>query len=797
MNKSFEEIMFNNYFKVAIRNLKRDKIYSSIKIFGLSVGMTAFILVALLLQFMYSFDSFHNNYKRIYRVQLEVQDEHKTEWTQTVYPLAKELKNTIPEVEESAVIREIWSEYLTSQDTIVLQDVHGYLADPEILKILSFKFIEGNPATSLNNPGSVVLTKTLAQKLFPNEKAFGKIIKGSFSKDLIVTGVIEDYPLNSHISPSYLVSFSTMDRVWSRDYKDYKDDWRNNAYRNYVLLKENTNAALVNSKIKNILYSKVEKNDGQLYLKPIQDALWWATKESVSNSPIPYYLAIAVFVLILACINFINLTTARSGLREKEIGIRKVVGSGRWALIKQFTGESVLISLPAMILAFVFASAYLPVFNSYMETQLKISFTDNWQFILTMFVFFLFIGMLAGLYPAFYLSSLKPLAVIKGNVFNSKSGKTKKGFLRKFLVSFQFIISVTLILSTVLMYKQVNFMKNKDLGYNKSNLLRCYIEANESKSNFVELRNKLLDNPNIIDASVSENAPAHGTMGRKINWEGCNEDQYFYVLFNIVDYNFINTFKMKIVQGRNFSKAFSTDSNACIINETFAKEIGWSNPMGKKVWNNKYTVIGVVKDFHPISVHNRISPYLMTLHNGKLSSGNNYCVRISPNDISQSIQYVRSTLKSFFPNEVFELKLYDFDFDKGTMSVWEGVKTTFSFYSLLAIIIALIGLLGLVSFSTRRRTKEIGIRKVLGASESGLYFLVAKEFLTLLVVAMIFSTPAAYIILMTCPGAYKYQVTSIDFLIPSIAIIAVTILVTLRQVLSVTRTNPAESLHYE
>ncbi|MFH1194897.1 MAG: ABC transporter permease [bacterium] len=789
--------MFKNYFKTAIRNFRRDKIYSSINIFGLAVGMTAFTLVALLLQELYTYDRFQPNFDRIYRVQVEIQDEHKTEWTQTVYPLADELKNTIPEIEEAAVVREIWSEYLSSKDDIVLKDENGFLADPDILKILSFNFIQGNPTAALNQPGSVVLSKSLAQKLFPGEKALGKMMKGSFTRNLIVTGVIEDYPQNSHIKPSYMVSFSTMDRLRTRDYLDFRNDWNNNAYRTYVLLKQNTNPVLVDGKIRNLYDSKVEKNDGKLYLQPLNNLAINPTREAKLNTPIPYYAAIAFFILILACINFINLTTARSGLREKEIGVRKVVGGNRWSLIIQFIGESVLVSLPAMIVAFVLTKAYLPVFNSYMTINLELDFIGNWQFVLMMVAIFIFVGVLAGLYPAFYLSSLKPISVIKGTVFGSQSGKIKKGALRKILVTFQFIISITLILSTVFMFKQVDFMKNKYLGYNKTNLLRCYIEANDSKSNFTDLRNRLLSNPRIIDASVSVNSPAHGMWGREINWEGGTEEQKLNVYFNIADYNFINTFEMKIARGRNFSKEYTTDSSACLINETLASEIGWDSPIGKRLWDNQYTVIGVIKDFHPISVHARIPPYLMVLHNGQLSRENDYCVRISPNDISRTMEYVKSTMKTFFPDKLFEVQLYDTDFDKGTMAVWEGVQTTFGFFSALAIIIALIGLLGLVSFSTRRRTKEIGIRKVLGASEGGLYFLVVKEFLILLGTAIVLASPAAYFILITAPGAYKYQVTSLDFIIPLFVIIAVTILATLRLVLNVTKANPADSLHYE
>lgn len=782
---------------IAIRNIKRDKVYSFITIFGLSVGMSGFILVALMLQYMFSYDTFHDNYKRIYRVQQELQDENKTEWTHTMYPLAQELKNTIPEIQEAAVIREIWSEYLTSKNDIVLKDPNGYLADPDILKILKFEFVQGDPETALNDPGSVVLSKTLAKKLFPNENALGKLIQGSFTRSLIVSGIMEDYPLNSHLKPSYLVSFSTMDLVLARDYKEYKDDWENNAYRNYVLLKNNTDPALVNTKIRNLLDTKLENNDQKLYLKEVDETIYNSTRESKYNSPIPYYAAISLFILVLACINFINLTTARSGLREREIGIRKVVGGNRLSLIKQFLGESVLVSIPAILIAFILAENFLPLFISYLPIDVELSLGGNWEFIILITIIFLFVGLLAGLYPAFYLSSLQPLTVIKGNAINNKSGKTGKGLFRKLLVSVQFIISITLILSTIFMFKQVDFMKHKDLGYNKSDLLYCSIEANNSKSNINALRNKLLRNPDIVDAAVSANTPAHSSWGRDINWEGSTEDDKLHVLFNIADHNFINTLQMKIVEGRNFSNEFVSDSAACIVNETLVSEIGWKDPIGKRLYDNKYTVIGVVKDFHPYSVHYRIPPYLMVLHNGELNRENEYCVRISSNDVSKSVQFVRNMLKTFFPDVIYDVQLFDKDFDAGTMAVWDSVPRIFRFFSVLTIIIALIGLLGLVSFSTKRRTKEISIRKVLGATESGLYLLVVKEYLILLAVAIVLAAPAAYYVLITCPGAYKYQVKSIDFILPLLTIISVTILITLRQVLGVTKANPSNSLRCE
>ena len=787
--------MLKNYFKIAFRTLQRDKIYSLINIFGLSFGMTASILIALLLQYEFSFDKFHKNYGRIYRVQEEVHNKLLTEeWTQTCYPIAQELRNTIPEFEQTAVIREIWGECLGSSGDIVFKDDDGFLAEEQIFNIFSFKFIEGKAENSLTGPGKAVLTRSLAQRLFPGEKALGRSFKGSFTKDLIVTGVIEDFPTNSHINPSYLVSFSTVDKIWG---PDYKTRWTEGMYRNYVLLRENVDLSIVNSKIENILDSKFGKNNGSLYLKPLEDIHFSSTRESASNTPLPYYAAIALFILTLACVNSINLTTARSGMRQKEIGIRKVVGASRFSLIKQFIGEAVFVSMLAMFISFLLVELYLPIFNSYMHTQLTFNYFRNWQFFTLIVSSFLAVGILSGLYPAFYLSSFQPTSVIKGNFFNGKSGKTNKGVLRKVLVAFQLVISISLILSSLFIFKQVHFMKNKDLGYNKFNLLRCRIEGNQSKSNFTELRNQLLRDPSIVNASVSFNTPFYGNSRWGINWEGAAEDQHFMASHNEVDYNFIKTFEMTIAKGRNFSEDFSTDKEAGIINESFASTIGWENPIGKKIMDNKYTVIGVVKDFHPYTVHSKIPPYFMLLHDGKLNRDNDYCVRISSNNITRSMEFVRSTLKKFFPDKLFEVRVYDENLDKDVMAVYNGVQNTFGFFSTLAVIIALIGLLGLVSFTIRQRIREIGIRKILGAGESGLYLLVMKEFLIPLSVAIILASPGAYIFFVTLPSAYKYQLTAGDFILPLLAVITVTVIVTMRQILNVTKTNPAEYLHYE
>lgn len=784
--------MFRNYIKVALRNLARHKVFSIINILGLGVGMTAFILIALLLQYEYSFDKFNENFDRIYRVQQLVDYvDYTQEWTQTPYPLADGLRNSFPEFEKTAVIREVWGEYLTSSDDIVFYEHDGIYAEEELLDILTFNFIEGKPQNSLADPGSIVLSSTLADILFPGEPALGKIIKGSVNQSLIVTGVIERFPKNSHIEPEYLVSMNTLERAWTWD---YQSQWNNASFRTYVLLNKNADPASLNAKIRNFKDDKLEKNNKYLYLQPLANLHLRETEKQAKSTPLPYYAAIAIFILVLACINFINLTTARSGVREKEIGIRKVVGSGKKALVFQFLGESVIISLLAMPVAFLFTELSLPLFNSFMRTHLEINYITGYDFILFILTVFVSTGLLSGLYPSFYLSSMKPAIILKGS---GSGNKTNRGILRRVLVAVQFVISASLILATLFVNKQVDYMKNKDLGFNKKNLLRCYIEGNDSKSNIVELRSAMLKNPMIKDITVAVNTPFHSNWGEELNWEGGNEDEKINARYNRVDYNFIETMEMKILKGRNFSRDFSTDTSACIINETLAAELGWDDPVGKRLKDKKYTVIGVVKDFHPYSVHSKIPPYFMVLHRGNLNHDNDYVIRVEPTSLSQTIASVTNTLKIFFPDKLFDVTVYDDNLDQGTFRVWNGVKNTFGFFSLLAILIAVVGLIGLASFTAKRRTKEIGIRKVLGASVSGLYILISKEFIIILLASLAFACPSAYLVMITAPGYYKYSITPFDYILPVILIILFTILTTLYQVLSIALTNPSDSLRDE
>lgn len=787
--------MIQNYLKVAIRTLLRYKVYSLANIMGLAVGMSAFILIALLLQNENSYDKHNVNFEKIYRVQQLVEYENDTqEWTQTVYPLSKELRDNFSEFEKTTVCCEIWGEYLSSQDDIKFYEEGGFYAETDFFEIFSVDFIKGSAETMLENPNSIVLSEKLAAKLFPDEDPMNKLVKTGAGGSYLVTGMYKDFPVKSHIRPTYFVSFNSLDKRWKWD---YKNNWESNSFRTYVMLPVNISIKESSAKIRDLLDNKVEKNNKRLYLRPLADLHLRPTYEAEVNTPLPYYAGVAIFILILACINYINLTTAKSSQREKEIGIRKVVGGSKLVLFKQFIGESLVITQFALVGAFLIAQILLPTFNSIMDRQLEIQLIENFQFVLSMYGIFFVVGLISGIYPALYLSSFNPIAIIKGQTGLGVFGRKGKGTLRRILVGFQFTISITLIISTFIIYKHVEFIKNKDLGFNKNNLLHCVIPKSESKRTFEEMRLELLKNPNVINAAVSQNAPFYSSNGTELNWEGAEEGQIILSRLNYVGYNFLDTYEMKLVNGRNFSREHISDTSACLVNETFVAQIGWSDPIGKRILDNKFRIIGVVKDFHPYSVHEKIPPYFMIFNEGKLERNNRYTIRINERNVTETMAYVNNVFEQFFPDELFNIHFFNDNLDANTYKVWQGVQDTFGYFTFIAIMIALMGIFGLIAYSVQKRTKEIGIRKVLGASINGLYLLINKEFIIILVIANAISWPFSYYFSQMTPGAYKYQPGPFDIIIPAVMAIIIAFIATAYISVKAALTNPAETLKDE
>ncbi len=792
--------MFKNYLKIFLRNLIKHPGYTISNLSSLAIGMTTCILILLFVRYEYNWNTYNKNYERAYRVQQKVIFKDGVEiYGQTGYQLAAELKKQIPEIENAAVIKNIWSEYLSTSDKLSFNEKNGCYADGNIFKVLTYEFIQGDSAASLSAPYSIVITKELAEKYFPGENAFGKMIKTSKNKSLKVTGIIKNLPFNLDYRPDYFVSLSTYRDV--ADWKDYEKLENINAsiFFTFVTLKPNVSLKAVNDKIYNFTDRYVENNFKKIYLKPLAELHLTANERDDIKIALYYISAFAVFVLALVCINFINLSTANSFLRKKEIGVRKVVGAARSSLFTQFIGETLFFTIIAMSISFVLVQLLLPSFNVIVARQITLNFARDYGFVLLMVLSFIITGILAGIYPALYLSGFQPVQIIKGNVsFFKRSGKgSSKSFLRKALVTLQFCISIGLLVGTVFVVKQVHFMKTKNLGFEKENLLIGSVYGSVKEGSFESFKNELTTNSNILNVAISDNAPFHGNWSKEINWEGAGPNDELSVRYNEISYDFIDTYKMKIVMGRNFSKNFSTDNEACIINETFAKALGWKNPIGKRIDDSKYTIIGVVKDFHPYSVHEIIPPFYMVLNPNEIKNGQVYSIRIKPGTFDESASFVRGEFRSFFPDAIIEVTTFENEIDFGTKSVWEIVEKLFLGFSIIAILIAANGLFGMISFATQRRIKEIGVRKVFGANSPQLYLMISKEYAFILLFAILNALPAGYFVTHTTPGAYKYQMQILDYFF-SIGIIVLTaLLATVYHTTKAVLSNPVDTLRDE
>ncbi len=792
--------MFKNYLKIFVRNLWKHVGYSISNIFGLAIGMTACFLILLFVHYELNYNDYYKNYQRTYKVQQKVLLRDKVSIDgQTGYQLASELKNKIPEIENSATVGFVYSEYLSTSDKLTFSEKYGAYADNNIFKVLTFEFLQGNPENALSSPFSVVISDEFAKKYFPGENPMGKIIKSSKNKSLRVTGVTKNLPYNLDFRPNYLVSMSTYKEVAEWKYYDLLENIGSSMFWTLVTLKSNASMQSVNEKIFNFSDRYVTNNYKKLYLKSLVDIHITSDERNDTKIAMYYISGFGIIILILACINFINLSTANSFLRKKEIGIRKVVGASRFALFMQFIGESLFFSFLAILIAAILVIVFLPTFNNVIARHIEINYARDFKFILYLIGTFLVTGFLAGVYPAIFLSGLQPSHVIKGNLSFFKKNRTgsSRSFLRKTLVTFQFYVSISLLLAAIFVIKQVNYMNTKDLGFDDKNLLICRIFGEKTEAHFETLRNELLTNPNIIDASISNNAPFYGNWGKEINWEGSGPMDKMSINYNSVSYDFINTYKIQLINGRNFSRQYSTDNKACIINETALKTLKWNDPLGKKIDNNQYTIIGVVKDFHQYSVHEIIPAYYMILNSDDLKESGVFGIRIKPNDKDKTKEYVKSQFRKFFPESIIEIVPFGNEIDFGTKGVWEIVKKLFIGFSILALLIAANGLFGMISFASQRRVKEVGIRKVFGANSSQLYTLMSKDFILMLIISAAAALPSGYLVQITTPGAYKYQMQISDYLIciglMFLTAMAASLYHTTKAVLS----NPVETLRYE
>jgi len=754
--------MIRNYFKTALRNLLRYKFISFINLFGLTIGLTCCLLILTYILNELSYDRYNKNANKIYRVERTfLNPETKMlslELGSVAPPFAALLQNDFKEIKKITRFLEGGTTALRYDDKRFNEE-NVYFADENLFDVFDVNVTRGNPSRALNDPYSIMLTEDVAKKYFGKEDPLNKMIRLDNQFTFKVTGIYKPFPSNAHIHPAIMLSFNTLKDSAIYGEKNLRTNWGNNSFYTYLLLPpgydpkklEAQFQAFLNRHMPNDGNGKFKPSDGtSLSLRKLTDIHLYSHKdlEVEENGDIKrvyIFSAIALFILLIACINYMNLSTARSALRAKEIGVRKVVGAGKPELIAQFLSESILICGIATILAFLLTGVALPGLNKISEQSLSINILSKWQVILPLILVPFIVGALSGIYPAIFLSSFKPIKVLKGIL---KVGEGNFSF-RKVLVVTQFSISIILIISTAIVFQQLKYMQNKSLGFNREHIVTLNNNAGLNNS-FESFRTALLDNTNIKEVGRSSRIPSGRLLdarGSKINNGDSLAPTKADIKFVRADEAFIPTYGMKMVAGRNFSKEYGMDTSSFVINEAAVKVLGLKSnedAIGKPFTygNRAGHLIGVVNDFHFESLHQRILPIVLFTSTTQNSYGR-ISIKISANNIPAALSHIEDTWRKFLPETPYDYTFLDERFaDLYKAEQQQG--SIFTIFSCIAIFIACLGLFGLSAFTITQRIKEIGIRKVLGASVGNIVQLISKDFLLLVLIAAVIAFPVAW-----------------------------------------------------
>ncbi|HUW06686.1 MAG TPA: ABC transporter permease [Williamwhitmania sp.] len=781
--------------KASIRSIYKHKVSSAINVAGLAVGFSAFILISLFVQYEYSWDKHNVNYDRIYRVQRTYVKAVAAMDGNNISPhthgiTKKLLEAQCPEIEKVLITEYAGGRYLSPSPSKQIYDNEGIIMEPSVFEIFTYHFIKGDSSTALKEPNSIVLSSTLAGKLFPDGDAMGKTVLIEKQIGMKVTGVYKDLPRNSEVRPSYIISLSTIEQM-----RNVKDSWSGNVLT-YVLLRSNKDLARVNAKIWDLYKDYKGHEEEKVSLCPLSMLYLDFNGQDDYLIVLFLYRLIGIFILLLACFNYINLATAHASTRTKEIAVKKVCGSSRFALIQQILTEAAIIALIAVMLSFLIVENFLPVFNRIVSKNMEFSIAGNWPFALQIVLIAIVVGLASGAYPAFFLATRKIVYLLKGNLFKTK----KEAFgPKRILIILQFSISLFLIIITMAFSEQIKYLLNKNLGFNKENILFAKFSVNAKNVRFDDLRDRILAHPEFQNGCFCEHIPFVTFGGGNINWEGCLPGESVNVRFNGVSYDFLSNFGMTIVAGRGFSRDFPSDTvNGCIINETAWRSFGWKDPIGKRLDNNRLEVVGVVKDYNYKDMHNGIEPAILVLQSEPRSGDWSFAFRVTKGDMSQAKKIIQEEFENYFPNSVFEFGELDEAFKhENVLQVYNSVDNTLLFFTILNVFLAIIGLLGLVSFTIMRKTKEIGIRKISGSSDMSIFTMLTKEYLSLIVYAMIISWPAAYAMYAIIPGANKQPINFSVYIIASLTIMVIVVLTSCYQTIKVSRANPIDALRYE
>ena len=799
--------MILTHIKIAVRNILRHKVYSFINIAGLSVGMACCILIFLWVNYEFSFDRYHEKANRIYRLATYMDfGKMRGGYAASNYIAGKTLAKDYPEVEKSVRFQKIPFKILIQFKDKQFYEDNIFMADDTVFNIFTFPLIKGDPKNALKRAFSVVITEDMAQKYFGDEDPIGRVLKADNEVDLSVSGIIQNVPLNSHFIFNGLVSFETLRYIYENYQKEMEEDWLDHDNYTYLLLREAYDYRDLEKKfpafIEKHLGETLKAVGGKVeyFLQPLtQIHLNSSLGYDTDNGNMAYiyvFSIIAIFVLLIACINFMNLSTARSASRAKEVGVRKALGAHRGKLVHQFFSETFLLSFVSFVISLVLVEITLPFFRSLTGSELSFDYISMLWLILGLVGLLAFVAFVAGSYPALFLSAFQTKKVLTGKL-KVGAGSSR---IRGVLVTFQFTISIGLIIGSAIIFSQLGYMKHKRLGFNKEQIVVMRSFGGSIKTSIPTIKTELTSYSGIIDVAASSHVPGSNFSQHAVVPQGYSLAQT-QVMANIsINPDFLPTMGIQIVKGRNFSHEIISDqSESILINEAAARRYEWKNPVGKTIRylpnDTNKTVIGVVRDYHLRSLHHKIMPLYI---DNDPSNFLYISIKIKPDDIAKTLRFLKKKWSEIAPAQTFDYFFLDESFDLQYRAD-EKLVAIFSNFTFLSIFIACLGLFGLASFTAEQRTKEIGIRKALGASVSGIILLLSKEFTKWILVANIIAWPIAYLAMNRWLQnfAYRINIGIGTFILAALLALVIALLTVGYQAIKAARANPVEALRYE
>ncbi len=807
--------MFKNYIKIAFRNILKHKGYSIINIAGLTIGIACCLVIILYVKDELSYDRFHSKADRIYRVIEHVKIDGVGEESASMpFPFGETIPIEFPDAIEASVrffnfqSPTLSLEYGTSGEKR-FNEPRFYFADSNLFQIFDFELVRGNAETALDAPNSIIITESMVPKYFGNEDPMGKTMTFQNQVNLQVTGIAKDVPANSHIQFDFLASFSTMRPFFGGQ---YPQNWYWNPCWTYVLLSEGVSPDYLESRFPGIIekyFPQVIKDKTTIFMQPLTDIhlksnLDYEMHPNSDESYVYIFSGIAIFILLIACINFMNLATARSANRSREVGMRKVLGAFRMQLVKQFIGESMLLSFISAVLAVIAVQLFLPIFNNFASKAIDMDFFGDAVLLLIIFLIALFVGAASGIYPALFLSSFQPATVLKGSTTKGASNT----FLRKGLVVIQFAISIILLIGTTILFEQLSFLQNKNLGFDKDRVIMVHAYNTNIDTWYDAYKGQILQDTRVLNVTVMEEALGSKNQTATYQPEGSPNNQSHQIPRLLGHFDFVKTLGMEMAAGRDYSKEFAADTlNSIIINEAAAKYFGWTpdEAIGKRIDQGNLQqqvlsrqIVGVIKDFNYASLHNTINPFILELPQNQFQMRffmRYIAVKLNTEDFQSTIAFLEEKFREVVPNRAFEYFFLDDNLNK-LYEAETKMSKVFTAFSILAIFIACLGLFALASFTAEQRTKEVGIRKVMGASVIGIVGLISKEFVLLVLAANLIAWPLANFTMNYWLDTFAYRIYFgwDTFFMSGLIALVIAMLTVSYQAFKAANANPVDSI---